>query len=628
LGRSERPAFAGENLSNFLADLQANNAASVAASRENPLLSSFREITRNPRGVKENVTAETLARTNELYSNQGGSGPGFSAFENTASSVLEDAKREGFNPLGSWRSATTRDLQEGGTAQQDAAYYYENKARFGDKAVNKLQEFTDKLKVNPRDLVPGFIANPLALNNPLVKAGDVFQQGFKPDPKLAAWLATQSKSSKVFDKPLDALGGNVSVSSFRPTRSSVSQLFDISFRGPEGYKSPGEIRNDLAATKKALENLSSWENSTRESQERIKFLEDQVTRLNNAQSRFSENPYTSDAVKFQLGRAIEQIPVGSTITASPIGGAGGARSNLYARLSKGALAGKPRLQPNLEQVPSEEEFRAASEGRGYSPAELYNRNVNIAGNIDTNKAGPTSFVNAAGKPVEWNPSELKDPAIRRAFGIPQGVDVSSLRSDPMSAFLNKGTIDFSRPIITTDSPIYRVRQGLKGGASVGLSDLIPSPEAIRSFYAGDVKGGATRMAGDVISGVPTALAAAGTVAAAPALAPVAAGVGLGMTGVAAGRAVNEVVRQQTGEGIVDKFRQTIGTQPRTGIASPDRRTTPQTTTPTIRPMTPAQIKESERQRNRNELQRRIELAQERFNPAKGEFGFTELLFGR
>jgi hypothetical protein len=170
--------------------------------------------------------------------------------------------------------------------------------------------------------------------------------------------------------------------------------------------------------------------------------------------------------------------------------------------------------------------------------------------------------------------------------------------------------------------------GFRGGLSIGAADLIPSPEAIQSFYAGDVKGGATRMAGDVVSGVPTALAAAGAIAAAPALAPVAAGVGLGMTGVAAGQAINEVVRQQAGEGIVDKFRQTIGTSPRTGIASPGRRITPQTTTPTIRPMIPAQIKEAERQRNRNELQRRIELAQERFNPAKGEFGFTEILFGR
>jgi hypothetical protein len=176
-----------------------------------------------------------------------------------------------------------------------------------------------------------------------------------------------------------------------------------------------------------------------------------------------------------------------------------------------------------------------------------------------------------------------------------------------------------------------LRTGFKGGLSIGAADFIPSPEAIRSFYSGDVKGGVTRMAGDVVFGVPTALAAAGTVAAAPALAPVAAGVGLGMTGVAAGRAVNEVVRQQTGEGIVNKFRQTIGTEPRTGVSSrgyrPPNVSGPYVP-PTIRQSTPAEIKEDERRRNRNELQRRIELAQERFNPAKGEFGFTELLFGR
>ena len=32
--------------------------------------------------------------------------------------------------------------------------------------------------------------------------------------------------------------------------------------------------------------------------------------------------------------------------------------------------------------------------------------------------------------------------------------------------------------------------------------------------------------------------------------------------------------------------------------------------------------------NRNEVQRRIDLAGERFNPRRGEFGLSELLFGR
>jgi len=35
-----------------------------------------------------------------------------------------------------------------------------------------------------------------------------------------------------------------------------------------------------------------------------------------------------------------------------------------------------------------------------------------------------------------------------------------------------------------------------------------------------------------------------------------------------------------------------------------------------------------RRQNRNELQRRMDLAKERFNPRRGEFGLSEILFGR
>ena len=75
-----------------------------------------------------------------------------------------------------------------------------------------------------------------------------------------------------------------------------------------------------------------------------------------------------------------------------------------------------------------------------------------------------------------------------------------------------------------------------------------------------------------------------------------------------------------------KFRQFIGTSPRTGVSSAQR-TTP-FVTPQVKPLTSAQRKEMSRQSNRNELQRRIDLFRERFNPSKGEFGLSEVLFGR
>ena len=119
------------------------------------------------------------------------------------------------------------------------------------------------------------------------------------------------------------------------------------------------------------------------------------------------------------------------------------------------------------------------------------------------------------------------------------------------------------------------------------------------------------------------MAASSVLAAVPPLAP---GVGLGMVGTAGVRALNEVVRQETGEGIVPKLRQVIGTAPRTGAASPVR-TTP-FVTPQVRPLSSAQRAEMQRRQNRNEIQRRVDLVKERFNPRKGEFGLTEILFGR
>jgi len=91
--------------------------------------------------------------------------------------------------------------------------------------------------------------------------------------------------------------------------------------------------------------------------------------------------------------------------------------------------------------------------------------------------------------------------------------------------------------------------------------------------------------------------------------------------------LNEIVRQETGEGIVPKFRQFIGTAPRTG-ATAQPQTGEKPLTATLRPLTSAQQAELTRQNNRNEIQKRIDLARERFNPRRGEFGLSELLFGR
>lgn len=211
------------------------------------------------------------------------------------------------------------------------------------------------------------------------------------------------------------------------------------------------------------------------------------------------------------------------------------------------------------------------------------------------------------------------------------VPIQPYRSDPY----RQGSETYKRSYYSTD-PVSAAAQGageyvraLRRTPSAllpGAADLIPSPEAIQTGYREGFAPMAQQMGREFVQSLPTA-AAASSVLALPAVAPLAPGIGAGMVGVAGGRALNEVVRQETGEGIVPKLRQALGTAPRTGVASPTRKGT-QPLTAEIRPLTKTQRNEQQRQQNRSELQRRMELAGERFNPRRGEFGLSELLFGR
>jgi len=184
-----------------------------------------------------------------------------------------------------------------------------------------------------------------------------------------------------------------------------------------------------------------------------------------------------------------------------------------------------------------------------------------------------------------------------------------------------------------------VGSALAGGADVlqnlrrtpsallpGAADLIPSPEAIRTGYAqGPVEMG-KQMAQEFAQSLPTAAGAA-MLLSTPALAPLAPGIGAGMVGTAGAKALNEVVQQETGEGIVPKVRQFLGTAPRTGVSAPQVQGQ-KPLTAEIRPLTQAQREKMNQQATQSEMQRRMELAKERFNPRKGEFGLSELIFGR
>ena len=160
----------------------------------------------------------------------------------------------------------------------------------------------------------------------------------------------------------------------------------------------------------------------------------------------------------------------------------------------------------------------------------------------------------------------------------------------------------------------------------GAADLIPSPEAIQTGYKQGPAAMGKQMGREFVQSLPTGAFFASTLSI-PALAPFAPGVGLGFVGSAAANAANEVVRQETGEGIVPKVRQFIGTAPRTNVAGKPRMAAAPLTAE-IKPLSVQGKAEMNRRQNRNELEKRLALVKERFNPRRGEFGLSELVFGR
>lgn len=188
-------------------------------------------------------------------------------------------------------------------------------------------------------------------------------------------------------------------------------------------------------------------------------------------------------------------------------------------------------------------------------------------------------------------------------------------ADPISSAVLGGGAEVLRNIRRTPSALLP-----------GAADLIPSPEAIRTGYAQGPVAMGKQMAQEFAQSLPTAAGAA-MLLSTPVAAPFAPGIGAGMVGTAGARALNEVVRQETGEGIVPKLRQVLGTAPRTGIASPARQGEKPLVTQ-IKPLTAAQKDQMYKNQTRSEMQRRLDRAKEVFNPSKGEFGITELLLGR
>jgi hypothetical protein len=414
--------------------------------------------------------------------------------------------------------------------------------------LSKLKSIPGQLKPNEEKVnylkgiaadVVNAIRGPLGYNNPTVAVGSPLA-GQTINPEALNWIREQEKIKPIGQ--LDAMGGVVKAENYGPGNQNI---IDIAFRNPVGFAKPSYIENKIKELKRMGPKgfAAQFGPGDYGYKDALASLEDD---LNKAKG----NPLMPEAIRYQLGRVIDNAPEGTVLQASPIGGAKGERARAYRMLSKGALETADRFKPDYSRVPSETEFRAASLGGGSRSIDNFNRNADL---IKTIKTGPQEFVTAIGKPVTWNPAELKDPMIRAAFNLDKKADVSALRADPTSQFLNKGFvspqgyIDFNKAIITPNSPLYRTGRGIVNASKVGLTDFIPSREVVSNLYNNQPLEAVRNYATEFIGGVPQALAVGGAVAAAPILAPVATALGGGMAVIKTGNAIDEAYRQATGK---------------------------------------------------------------------------------
>jgi hypothetical protein len=325
-------------------------------------------------------------------------------------------------------------------------------------------------------------------------------------------------------------------------------------------------------------------------------------------------PVFKEMEKFIRGNVMQNMTPGTLITNQPI-----PTSDIIRNLeNRGKTLDESSMLRRSETFTGDQPNRRAGAYRaaGFGPLtdKMQYAYVNAEGNIvplQPNSPTPSLRGNIRIEPTETTDTGTTPGSLAVTQSREPLTSKAYYSTDPFTAGL-KGGQEYLRAVGRTPASLLP-----------GAADLIPSPEAIRTGYREGALPMVRQMGQEFVQSLPAAAASSAALAAVPPLAP---GVGLGMVGTAGARALNEVVRQETGEGIIPKVRQALGTAPRTGVASPAR--TAPYVTPTVRPLTAAQRTEVQRQQNRNEVQRRIDLARERFNPRRGEFGLSEFLFGR
>jgi len=335
-----------------------------------------------------------------------------------------------------------------------------------------------KTKYQAGDFIPDFIAAPLGLKNPLVEPGGLIEGGARLNPEGIRFLQEQKNLGFVLDRrQLDAMGGNVTIEHYPQanayiTPNKTGPRLDIAFQSATGYTDPSFLKKSKADAAAQIQRLENELNTPGITKRRQQFIEQDLRMQNERFKNFSNEllrsqqaletyPLTSEAIRYQLGSAIAAAPEGTMLTAKPIGGSEGSRARLYKGLSKGALETIPRMrEPDPRRLPTNEEFRLARAGGGFTPQEYEDLRYGQQ-TITTLKEGPEQFKTWRGQTINWNPEELKDPLIRASFNLGKDVDVSALRQDPTSIFLNTRPFNPELPVITTASPQYKARQAIK-----------------------------------------------------------------------------------------------------------------------------------------------------------------------
>ena len=201
--------------------------------------------------------------------------------------------------------------------------------------------------------------------------------------------------------------------------------------------------------------------------------------------------------------------------------------------------------------------------------------------------------------------------------------------------------NFKQPKSTSKltPPKLSPRAAFAQGASLGLPDLIPSAETIRATEREGIGAGARQFAGEALMGLPLAAGAGLLTQAVPAGAPFMPGITGGFLLTEGARSLNELSRATTGETLLSKVRQAIGTEERTGYSTPGSSLKDQIASEAARVDNPPVIQRAGTNPVRGrrglvkdapfpDLAHRLRLATDRFNPSKFEFGLTERLFGR